>query len=240
MQENSGSIAVIEVEETPALRYFSGEPGFQDEGWTVLQLQEAAKRMADVVLTVLSLPLSLPLMGLLALAVKLDSPGPVLFRQDQLGRHGCRIRPLKIRSMHVGAEEMLQRILSEGGPLAQEYARYHKLKADPRVTRVGRWLRKTSLDELPQLWNVLKGDMSLVGPRPYLPRELPKMAGHEDTILLVRPGITGLWQVSGRSDTSFNTRVKTDLAYVQHWSLATDLGLLVRTLWVVLRGSGAC
>jgi lipopolysaccharide/colanic/teichoic acid biosynthesis glycosyltransferase len=132
------------------------------------------------------------------------------------------------------AEATLERMLQEDSELREEYLRYHKLREDPRITRVGRFLRKTSLDELPQIWNVLRGEMSLVGPRPYLPRESTKIGVTQSEILRVYPGITGPWQVSGRSNASFEERVKIDTNYVRNWSIWLDLVLLARTVRTLL------
>ncbi len=202
-------------------------------------VQGLAKRTLDLTLVLASLPFTLPILTLVALAVKLDSPGPLLFSQNQMGRSGRTIRPLKFRSMQVGAEAILQKILAEDGPLAREYRAFHKMKQDPRVTRVGRILRKTSLDELPQLWNVLIGEMSLVGPRPYIPRERHAMLGREELILTLKPGITGFWQVYGRNATTFRKRVQMDAYYVKRWSLGMDVVLLLRTFWVVVASKDA-
>jgi lipopolysaccharide/colanic/teichoic acid biosynthesis glycosyltransferase len=239
MTEQGGADLALELARSDAWRFFSGAIKRDDPRFWRFKLQVAIKRVVAVLLVLVSLPLSLPVLVLLMVAVKLDSPGPIFFSQDQLGLRGCTIRPLKFRSMQVGAEDLLKKLLAEGGPLAEEYARHHKLKDDPRVTRVGKWLRKTSLDELPQLWNVLIGDMALVGPRPYLPRELPYMLGKEEIILLMRPGITGLWQTSGRNKTTFATRVMLDVSYVQHWSFLRDLKILVKTIGVVLSSEGS-
>ena len=239
MESNDSGPSALELEQTVILPLFPGGTRSVDPAYRSFKVQNLAKWAICLTLVVLSLPIWLPVLVLLMLAIKLDSPGPIFFSQDQLGHHARRIRPIKFRTMHVGAEERLAEILAEGGALAQEYARYHKFKDDPRTTRVGKLLRRTSLDELPQLWNVLVGEMSLVGPRPYLPRELPAMGGHEGTILLVRPGLTGLWQVSGRNQTSFEARVQFDVTYVQQWSLLKDLKILVKTVGVVLGGVGA-
>jgi len=141
--------------------------------------------------------------------------------------------------MYTNAEERLRHLLEQNPYMREEYELFHKLKNDPRVTRAGRFLRKLSLDELPQLWNVLRGEMSLVGPRAYLPRELPAMEGAERIILRVLPGVTGLWQVSGRSEISFSDRLEIDVYYVRNWSMWLDLYILARTVWVVLFGRGA-
>jgi lipopolysaccharide/colanic/teichoic acid biosynthesis glycosyltransferase len=136
--------------------------------------------------------------------------------------------------MVPNAEAKLERMLEEDGQLREEYLRYHKLRNDPRVTRIGRFLRKTSLDELPQLWNVLRGEMSLVGPRPYLPRESEEIGGAQGAVLRVPPGITGPWQVSGRSHASFGERVQMDAYYVRNWSVWLDLILLARTVKAII------
>lgn len=199
-------------------------------GW-----RAAAKRTFDVAGASLGLLLFLPVLAAAALAVKVTSPGPVLFRQDRVGRDGRLFAVLKLRTMVVDAEERLQEVLDLNevdGPL-------FKLREDPRITRVGRWLRRTSIDELPQLWNVVRGDMSLVGPRPALPREVKDWDDELFERLRVRPGITGMWQVSGRSDTCFAEYQRLDLFYVDNWSILIDLGVLARTVPTVLSGRGA-
>lgn len=173
---------------------------------------------------------ALPLLLVLCLLVRLESGGPVLYTDKRMGRNGEHFPCLKFRTMISNAEDELRRILEEDPEARAEYARYHKLREDPRVTRVGRFLRKTSLDELPQLWNVLKGEMSLVGPRPYLPRESEAIGATQSDILRVYPGMTGPWQVSGRSNTSFEDRVRMDAHYVRNWSIWLDLVLLTRTV----------
>jgi len=200
-------------------------------GW-----RPVAKRAFDVVVAGLLLLLALPVLVVAAVAVKLGSPGPVLFRQERVGRHGRRFEVLKLRTMVVDAEARLDEVahLNEAdGPL-------FKITEDPRVTRVGRFLRRTSIDELPQLVNVLRNEMSLVGPRPALPREVEAWAPSLHQRLRVQPGITGMWQVSGRSAASFDTYERLDLWYVDNWSLVTDLAVLARTVPVVLFGRGAC
>ncbi len=172
----------------------------------------------------------LPLLLVLCILVRLESGGPVFYTDKRMGRNGEDFDCLKFRTMIPDAEDALRRILEEDPEARAEYARYHKLREDPRVTRVGRFLRKTSLDELPQLWNVLKGEMSLVGPRPYLPRESEAIGATQSDILRVYPGMTGPWQVSGRSNTSFEDRVRMDAHYVRNWSIWLDLVLLTRTV----------
>jgi lipopolysaccharide/colanic/teichoic acid biosynthesis glycosyltransferase len=171
--------------------------------------------------------------------VYLESGGPVFYRDLRMGRDGKLFACLKFRTMVPDAERVLQEMLEEDPVAREEYARYHKLRDDPRVTRVGRFLRRTSLDELPQLWNVLMGEMSLVGPRPYLPRESREIGVTQSEILRVPPGITGPWQVSGRNQTSFQERVDIDAYYIHDWSIWLDVVLLARTMKIVLRGRGA-
>jgi exopolysaccharide biosynthesis polyprenyl glycosylphosphotransferase len=198
-------------------------------------LQAGAKRSFDIIVTVLGSLILLPVFLGLALAVKLTSRGPVFFKQERVGYHGRPFEMLKFRTMVADAEDRLGDVLhlnEATGPL-------FKIRDDPRITPVGRFLRKWSLDELPQLWNVLTGDMSLVGPRPPLPREV---AEYEDWMLSrleVRPGLTGLWQVSGRSELPFDDYVRLDLFYIENWSLAYDLYILGKTVPTLALARGA-
>ncbi len=200
-----------------------------------------AKRTLDVVATLCGGLLVLPLLLLLAGLVWVESRGGSVFYKDKrMGRDGRLFSCIKFRTMVPDAEAVLARMLGENPEAREEYARYHKLRNDPRVTRIGRVLRKTSLDELPQLWNVLRGEMSLVGPRPYLPRESGEIGLTQREILRVYPGITGPWQVGGRSGTSFGDRVQMDGHYVRNWSIWLDLVILARTMRCVMSRSGAC
>jgi exopolysaccharide biosynthesis polyprenyl glycosylphosphotransferase len=176
-----------------------------------------------------------PLLIGLALAVKLSSPGPVLFRQQRVGRAGAEFTMLKFRSMYVDAEQRLSDLyaLSDGNGVI------FKMRNDPRMTPLGRWIRRFSLDELPQLFNVLRGDMSLVGPRPPLAEEVALYAADDSRRMLVKPGMTGLWQVSGRSDLSWDESVRLDLRYVDNWSMTLDLLILWKTVRAVIYGAGA-
>ncbi|MEU8222866.1 sugar transferase [Kribbella sp. NPDC048915] len=176
-----------------------------------------------------------PLLLGLALAVKLSSSGPVLFRQQRVGRAGAEFRMLKFRSMYVDAEQRLSDLyaLSDGNGV------HFKMRNDPRITPLGRWIRRFSLDELPQLFNVLRGDMSLVGPRPPLAEEVALYAADDSRRMLVKPGMTGLWQVSGRSDLSWDESVRLDLRYVDNWSMTLDLLILWKTVRAVFYGAGA-
>jgi Undecaprenyl-phosphate galactose phosphotransferase WbaP len=197
------------------------------------------KRVADLVATLIGGTLILPLILVLALFVYLESRGPVFYRDWRMGQNGNRFSCVKFCTMVPDAETLLQRMLENDCGLRDEYSKYHKLSNDPRVTRVGRFLRKTSLDELPQLWNVLRGEMSLVGPRPYLPRESKEIGITQSEILRVPPGITGPWQVTGRNHASFGERVRMDAHYVRDWSMWLDLVLLARTVKAVLLSRGA-
>ncbi|TAL22100.1 MAG: sugar transferase [Frankiales bacterium] len=197
--------------------------------------RKLVKSAFDRVLAALALLLLAPALLGLAVAVRLTSPGPAFFRQERVGRDGQVFRLWKLRSMTVDAEERRADLLH----LNEHDGAMFKIRDDPRVTPLGRVLRAWSLDELPQLVNVLRGDMSLVGPRPPLPDEVATYDGHTHRRLLVKPGITGLWQVSGRSDLSWDETVRLDLQYVEGWSLGLDLTLLARTVVTVLRGRGA-
>jgi exopolysaccharide biosynthesis polyprenyl glycosylphosphotransferase len=194
-----------------------------------------AKRALDVVGATTGLLLLAPVLALIAVAIKLNSSGPMLFQQERVGRNGKSFRILKFRTMVRNAEELMANLVKQNevdGPL-------FKLKNDPRVTRVGHLLRRFSLDELPQLWNVLRGEMSLVGPRPALPREITGWGPELHQRLTVKPGITGMWQVNGRSNASFEDYVRLDLYYVDNWSLLTDLAIVAKTAVTVLRRQGA-
>lgn len=179
-----------------------------------------------------------PLIALVICALKLDG-GPVLFAHYRVGRDGRRFRVYKFRSMVVDAQTALEELLARHPELRAEWERDHKLRNDPRVTRLGRFLRKTSLDELPQLLNVLKGEMSLVGPRPIEDAELSRYGRAVRHYLASKPGITGLWQVSGRNDTDYGRRVAMDRYYAEKGSVLLDLGILARTVLVVLGRRGA-
>ncbi len=198
-----------------------------------------AKRTMDLTLTTLVAVVAAPIMLLLAVAIKLTSRGPIFYCQKRIGQHGQHFYAWKMRTMVVNADKVLQSYLDKHPELREEWERDHKLKNDPRVTLVGRFLRKTSLDELPQIWNVLRGDMSLVGPRPIVDDEIEKYGDTFNRYKRVLPGITGLWQVSGRNNTTYQQRVDFDDYYVQHWSVRFDLYILLRTVRTVLLREGA-
>ena len=207
------------------------------EAWAFIQA--AVKRTVDLVGAILGIILLAPFFGAIILLNKLTSRGPVFFMQERMGMDGKLFKVYKFRTMHVDAESKLHHILATDPVRRQEYEVFHKLRDDPRITPIGRVLRRYSLDEFPQLLNVLLGEMSLVGPRAYLPRELPKMKGLEKEVLKSAPGLTGLWQVSGRNQLSFEERVTIDVDYQKSSSLSLDYYILLKTIPVVLTGNGA-
>lgn len=198
------------------------------------------KRLFDLTLTVLAMPMIIPVLLLLVIIVKLDSPGPVCYNAERLGENGINFLCYKFRSMYIDSDARLEKYLRENPEAAAEWREFAKLRGyDPRVTKAGQWMRKMSLDELPQLINVLIGNMSLVGPRPYLPREKEDMGTAVDTITMIKPGITGFWQVNGRNDINFAGRVAMDEWYVKNWSVWRDILFLVKTIKIVLYRDGA-
>ncbi len=198
------------------------------------------KRTFDIAVSLLMLPFLLPLIAVVGVLIRLDSPGRALYRHKRVGRRGMPFSVYKFRSMYRDSKERLEQILKTEPAAKQEWETYFKLKNDPRITRMGKFLRKTSLDELPQIFNVLKGDMSLVGPRPVIEEEILKYyKEYADYYHLVRPGITGLWQVSGRNDVDYDKRVRLDSWYVLNWSLWLDILMLFKTIGVVLKREGA-
>lgn len=220
---------------TSRLASLNGYPLFAYSGVSRSALATALKTIMDRVGAALALLLCLPLLAALALAIKLDSPGPVLFRQIRMGRGGRRFALYKLRTMAVDAERRkasLQHRNEMSGPV-------FKIKNDPRITRVGRFLRKYSLDEFPQLYNVLRGDMSLVGPRPALPTEVARFEPWQRRKLSVLPGLTCLWQIGGRNAIDFENWMKLDLQYIDTWSLWLDIKILLKTIPAVLKGSGS-
>ena len=198
-------------------------------------IDNIVKFVLDYGLAIASLIILSPLLLLIAILVKVSSPGPVLHKRLVMGLNGKRFHALKFRTMVTNGDE----ILEQHSELKEELATNHKLKNDPRITSIGAFLRKYSLDELPQLFNVLKRDMSLVGPRMISPEEAPRYKQFDMNLLTVLPGITGLWQVSGRSDISYEERVRLDMYYVRNWSIWLDLQLLFQTIPAVLRAKGA-
>ncbi len=227
---NADIVAVLACHEMAGerLRQPAWDPEFDDS-------PSAVKAVFDRALALVILLVAAPLMAAIALAIRLDDGGPVVFSQARVGKDGHGFEVYKFRTMVPDAEERKAELAERSdyhGPL-------FKMRNDPRLTRAGRWLRRWSLDELPQLFNVLTGDMSLVGPRPALPEEAAMYGDHVRRRLAVKPGMTGLWQVNGRSDLSWDESVRLDLRYVENWSLMLDLQILWKTWAAVTRGSGA-
>lgn len=196
---------------------------------------QVIKRVMDIALALLALPVAAPVMLVAALAIRLDSPGPILFSQARVGLNGKPFKVYKFRSMIAEAEKLHADLIRETG----EDPRHPKLVNDPRITRVGRWIRRFSIDEVPQLWNILRGDMSWVGPRPAVPQEVELYEPWHLQRLRVMPGLTGLWQVSGRSEVPFEEMCLLDIYYIENWSLGLDLQIVLRTVPQVLFAHGA-
>jgi Undecaprenyl-phosphate galactose phosphotransferase WbaP len=221
-------------------RHLAGNIGVELRYNLLFPWARRAKRVLDLMLTVAGGIMVCPLLMVICIWIKLDSPGPAFYGHRRLGVGGKHFRCWKFRTMHTDAERLLDKFLRSDPELRAEWECNFKLRNDPRVTRIGRFLRKTSLDELPQLWNVLRGEMSLVGPRPIVDAEIPKYGTVYDMYRRIMPGISGFWQVSGRSDTNYVERVKLDAYYVNNWSVWLDIVILARTVWIVVRGRGAC
>ena len=216
--------------DTPPLWLLEAEPEIDQR-----RIYDAAKRVLDFTVALLGVLLLSPVLLAIAIAIKLESRGPVFFKQERLGKGTRRFTMIKFRSMHVDGDERFKELMALNeatGPL-------FKMRRDPRITRVGRILRRTSLDELPQLFNVLVGTMSIVGPRPPLPRELTGFDRIQRARLRVLPGLTGLWQVSGRSDLPFEEMVRLDMEYIEKRSLVMDIRIIAMTVPSVVLGVGA-
>ena len=222
-----------------AIRDFDGILGLATSHRLKMFWNLAIKRFLDLAMVTLGGLVFLPFLLLLALLVRLSSPGPVLYGHKRLGLNGKHFNAYKFRSMVKDADQKLRSILDADPRLREEWEASHKLKDDPRVTAIGKLLRRTSFDEFPQLINILKGEMSLVGPRPVTDAEIEKYGENARRILTVKPGLTGLWQVSGRSDTDYAERVSYDLYYLQSWSVWLDLWILYRTPGAIFKGKGA-
>ena len=192
------------------------------------------KRVADIVFSMILLSLLSPILAIIAVLIYIDSPGSITFSHKRVGRCKSLFMCLKFRTMVPNASERLESLLNSDEQLKEEFSRTHKLKNDPRITKIGKFLRKYSLDELPQLWNVIKGEMSLVGPRPIVNDEIKKYGDRFNTINNLRPGMTGLWQVSGRNNTTYAERVDYDYEYAMKGSIFLDLSILIKTAAVVV------
>jgi Undecaprenyl-phosphate galactose phosphotransferase WbaP len=205
----------------------------------MLPLPRLTKRCMDLAASIVGGIILLPVLCYLAVAVQMSSRGPVFYGHTRIGRNGRRFKAWKFRTMFQDSHLVLEQYLEANPDAQEEWDRDHKLRFDPRITRIGRFLRKTSLDELPQLWNVIRGDMSLVGPRPIVDAEVAKYGAYYGFYTMVKPGITGLWQVSGRNNTTYDERVQLDAYYVRNWSPWMDMVLLLKTIRIVLFAKGA-
>jgi len=198
------------------------------------------KNVSDFTLSLIIFPFLIPIMLFIAYRIKRDNPDEkIIFKQKRLGKDGKPFSCYKFQTMHENSDDLLAAYLKEHPEELAYYDTYHKYKNDPRITNAGHFLRRTSLDELPQIFNVFRGDMSFIGPRPYMLNEKEKIGEEIETILSVKPGITGLWQVSGRSDVDFHSRVELDVWYIRNWNLWMDLVILIKTIKTVLVKDGA-
>ena len=195
---------------------------------------QQSKRVLDILFALLLAAVALPFAVVIAIAIRLETRGPIFFRHERIGKHGRRFGLWKFRYMVVNADALLDEYLDRHPERRLEWDAKQKLKDDPRATRVGRLLRRTSLDELPQIWNILRGDMSMVGPRPIVADEIGKYGSAYELYSQVAPGLTGVWQVSGRNSTSYAERTQIDSDYIRGWTLGGDLQILLRTIPVVL------
>jgi Undecaprenyl-phosphate galactose phosphotransferase WbaP len=222
-----------------SVRDFSGILGIDTSNKLKLTWNLTIKRILDLTIVITGGMLILPFLLLTALIIKLSSPGPVLFKQKRIGKDGKEFIFYKFRSMAADAEKQLQEIIVKNTDLKDEWSKTHKLLNDPRITGFGKILRRTSIDEIPQLINIIKGDMSLVGPRPIVEEEIQKYGKDFNRVFSNKPGLTGLWQVSGRSDAEYHDRISFDTYYLQNWSIWLDLWIIYRTFGVVIFGKGA-
>jgi Undecaprenyl-phosphate galactose phosphotransferase WbaP len=223
-----------------SVRDFEGILGLSTRQRLQLPLYRGFKRIIDVVGVLVGGLVFLPFILVIMALVKMDSPGPVFYGHRRIGQGGREFRAWKFRSMIADADQKLAECFEKDPEYRKEWNAKRKIVHDPRVTRFGRFLRRRSLDELPQLWNILKGEMSLVGPRPIVRQEIPLYGTAWEKVSSVVPGLTGYWQVSGRSETGFHERIVHDLYYIQNWSIWLDLFIIFKTIWTILLGTGAC
>jgi Undecaprenyl-phosphate galactose phosphotransferase WbaP len=221
------------------VRDFNGVLGIETSNKFKMEFNVAIKRLMDLSIVIIGGLITLPILLLIALLVKLTSSGPVLYKHNRVGKNGSHFYAYKFRSMAVDSKERLEKLLESDPEIREEWEKNHKLVHDPRITGFGRFLRRTSFDEIPQILNILKGEMSLVGPRPIVDDEIEKYGEDYDRIFSIKPGLTGLWHVSGRSDTNYSERVAYDTYYLQSWSVWLDLWIIFKTFGVVLIGKGA-
>ena len=193
----------------------------------------------DLFLLIVSSPITIPLTLVVSIIVKATSKGPVFYGHKRIGKNGKEFKCWKFRSMVIDADKQLDKILAENPEMKKEWEKDRKFTNDPRVTKIGKILRKTSIDEIPQFYNVLIGEMSFIGPRPVTRPELARYGDKSDFILSVQPGLSGMWQISGRSDTGYEERITLDSYYIHNWSVWFDVWIIIKTIFVVLRGKGA-
>ena len=216
----------------------AGHPSLFVKYNLLIPVFQTIKRIFDITLCLFGMVIILPISIIISFIIRIDSPGPIFFSQKRMGKNGKIFKLYKFRTMVVDAEEKLAEILQNDKESRLEYGEYHKLQNDPRLTRVGRILRKISFDEFPQIWNIIRGEMSWVGPRAYLPSELGDMKDYAETIHRVVPGLTGWWQVMGRHELSFNERLRLEEYYISNFSLLMDAYIILKTISIVLGGKG--
>jgi len=216
----------------------AGLPAIQVQYNLLNPWTRSLKRLTELIICFLIIAITLPFFLALAVLIHFDSSGPIIFVQERVGKSGKRFNLYKFRTMVTDADEKLVELLKNDKELRKEYNKYHKIRNDPRITRMGKFLRKTSLDEFPQIWNVVRGEMSLVGPRAYMPEELEEMGDSIKLIERVSPGLTGWWQVMGRHDVSFQQRLQMDEFYIINYSLWMDLYISIKTVWIIISGQG--
>lgn len=221
------------------VRDFGGILGFSSTHNLTKPISLLWKRCIDLLLLLISSPITIPVTVFIALIVKITSPGPIFYGHKRIGKNGREFKCWKFRSMVIDADKQLEKILAENPEMRAEWEKDRKFTNDPRVTKIGKILRKTSIDEIPQFFNILTGEMSFIGPRPVTEPELAKYGKKSDFILSVQPGLSGMWQISGRSDTGYEERVTLDSYYIQNWSVWLDIWIIIKTVYVVLRGKGA-
>lgn len=237
------TINIAPVEDTSTLtssvRDFGGILGVCSTHQLTKRRGLVFKRLIDLLLLLISAPVTIPVTIVISIIVKATSKGPVFYGHKRIGKDGHEFKCWKFRSMVIDADKQLEKILAENPEMRAEWEKDRKFTNDPRVTKVGKILRKTSLDEIPQFFNILTGEMSFIGPRPVTTPELEKYADMADFILSVKPGLSGMWQISGRSDTGYEERITLDSYYIQNWSVWLDIWIIIKTIYVVIKGKGA-
>ncbi|MCR5254262.1 MAG: undecaprenyl-phosphate galactose phosphotransferase WbaP [Treponema sp.] len=224
---------------TQQLKDIAGIIAFSSVHNLTFRLNKLLKRLLDLFVILALAPVWVPVFIICAILTKITSRGPIFYGHKRVGRNGKVIKCWKFRSMVVNSQEILEKLLAENEEMRIQWEKDRKLEHDPRITKFGKILRKTSMDELPQLINILLGEMSLVGPRPVTEPELEKYGDYKDYVLSVKPGLSGMWQISGRSDTGYEERISYDTYYIQNWSIWLDIWILIKSVWVVLLGKGA-